>query len=85
MLLKLPEIQATIKAEKRVINKLVISGKIDGIISDNRLGARNKKVPSICVTHQINVLSGSTSFFSSKMHQAYLKKFDRCWVPDFEK
>ena len=85
MFLKLPEIRATIKAEKKVVQALVEKGKIDGIISDNRLGVRSKEVPSVFITHQINVLSGNTSFFSSKMHQKFIKKFDVCWVPDVEK
>lgn len=82
MLLKLPHIQRTISAEKRIVKHLVAEGKIQGIISDNRLGVRNSKIPSVFITHQLNVLTGSTSYFSSKMHQKIIKKFDACWVPD---
>jgi UDP-N-acetylglucosamine transferase subunit ALG13 len=82
LLLKLPQIQKTIASEKKAINKLVSENRIDGIISDNRLGVRSKKVPSAFITHQLNVLSGSTTFFSSKMHQKSIGKFDECWVPD---
>lgn len=84
LFLKLPQIQKTISSEKKMIKKLVAKGKIDGIISDNRLGVYNKKVPSVFITHQLSVLSGSTSFFSSKMHQRIIKKFDACWVPDVD-
>ena len=83
-LLKLPAIQQTITSEKKVIATLVSEGKIDGIISDNRFGVRNKKVPSVFVTHQLNVLSGKTTRVSSKLHQKVIKKFDACWVPDVE-
>lgn len=58
------------------------SRKIDGIISDNRFGIRNSKIPCVFITHQLHVLSGSTSYFSSKIHQKIIKKFDVCWVPD---
>lgn len=81
----LPQIRAAISSEKKIIKQLVKEGRIDGIISDNRLGVRNKKVPSVFMTHQLNVLSGNTSLFSSKVHQGYIKKFDECWVPDVEK
>ncbi len=82
MLLKLPHILKTISAEKKYIEQLVAGSKIDGIISDNRFGARNAAVPSVYITHQLNVLSGNTSFFSSRIHQKIIKKFDGCWVPD---
>lgn len=84
LFLKLPEIRKTMSLEKKLVKKLVSEGKIHGIISDNRLGIHNKKVPSVFITHQLNVLSGNTSYFSSKMHQRIIKKYDACWVPDLE-
>lgn len=79
-----PHILRTIKREKRFIAELVKSEHVAGIISDNRFGVRHKDIPSVYITHQINVLSGKTSWFSSKWHQKVIKKFDECWVPDFE-
>ena len=84
MLFKLPQIQRSITLENKIIEDLVADGKIDGIISDNRYGVRNKKVPSVFITHQLNVLSGKTTFFSSLIQQYQIKKFDACWVPDVE-
>ncbi|MDC7995271.1 glycosyltransferase [Altibacter sp. HG106] len=82
MLLKLPHLRRTIKAERKVIKQLISSEGINGIISDNRLGVRDKRVPSVFITHQLQVLSGSTSFATTKIHQKYIRKFDQCWVPD---
>lgn len=82
MLLQLPKIKNAIAAERQVAEQLVSEGKIHGIISDNRFGVRSSKIPSVFITHQLNVLSGSTSFFSSKVHQRIIRKFDICWVPD---
>jgi uncharacterized protein (TIGR00661 family) len=36
----------------------------------------------VFITHQLNVLSGTTSFFSSKAHRKIIQKYDQCWVPD---
>ena len=69
MLLKLPFIWKPIAAEKKIIAQLVAEGKIQGIISDNRLGARNAAIPSVCITHQVHVLSGNTTYWSSKLHE----------------
>ncbi|MFI2741317.1 glycosyltransferase [Zhouia sp. PK063] len=77
-----PKIMKAVKAEKLLIKQLIEDLKIDGIISDNRLGVRSKTIPSVFITHQLNVLTGNTTWFSSKMHQAIIKKYDECWVPD---
>lgn len=82
ILLELPRIQKVISEEKRIIKKLVLEKKVDGIISDNRFGVYNKNVPCVFITHQLNVLSGTTSLISSKIHQRIIRKFDACWVPD---
>jgi uncharacterized protein (TIGR00661 family) len=84
MLFKLPQIQRSITLENKIIEDLVADEKIDGIISDNRYGVRNKKIPSVFITHQLNVLSGKTTFFSSLIQRYQIKKFDACWIPDVE-
>lgn len=82
LLLQTFHILRTIKAEKKATAQLVRERNISGIISDNRWGVRSPLVPSVFITHQINVLSGSFSYFSSKIHQYFIQKFDECWVPD---
>ncbi|MUU78613.1 glycosyltransferase [Winogradskyella sp. HL2-2] len=77
-----PHLLKTIKKEKKAVFKLIVNEGISGIISDNRFGVRHKSIPSVFITHQLRVLSGSTTWFSSKMHQKIILKFDECWVPD---
>jgi len=77
-----PYLIKTIQKEKKVIEALVETEKIDGIISDNRFGVRHNDIPSVFITHQLRVLSGSTTWLSSKLHQKIISKFDECWVPD---
>ena len=79
---RLPHFYKTRIAEGKVVRELVSQRSIDGIISDGRFGVRNSKVPSVYITHQLNVLTGNTSFLTSKLHQRIIKKFDVCWVPD---
>lgn len=79
-----PKVVKAIRAEHKLVKALVKCKQIDGIISDNRLGAYNKNVPSVFITHQLHVLSGISTWLSSKLHQHYIKKFDVCWVPDRE-
>lgn len=82
MLWDTPKILKAIAAENRQTRQLVECLGICGIISDNRLGVSCKKVPCVFITHQLNVLTGTTTWFSSQVHQRIIKKFDECWVPD---
>ncbi len=77
-----PKVLKAMAKEKKEVKRIVKQHQIHGIISDNRLGAYYKKVPCVFITHQLNVLSGNTTWFSSTMHQRIIKKFDACWVPD---
>ncbi|WP_400076325.1 glycosyltransferase [Winogradskyella sp. R77965] len=77
-----PHLLKTIKREKKLVENLIETQAISGIISDNRFGVRNKTIPSVFITHQLRVLSGSTTWLSSKLHQKMISKFDECWVPD---
>ncbi len=84
MLKDSPKLIKAIKAEKKAIKNIIKNNGINGIISDNRLGVYNKKVPSVFITHQLNVLSGVTTWFSTKIHEKFIKNFNICWVPDTE-
>ena len=83
ILLDAPNILRACKNEKRTVHKIIDKEGISGIISDNRFGVRSNKVPSIYISHQLKVLSGTTSFLSSMLHQNIIKKFDSCWIPDY--
>lgn len=84
LLLRSPKMVKAILNENKIIKKWIKKYSIDGIISDNRLGVFNKKVPSVFITHQLNVMTGSTTWLTSKMHQYIIKKYTECWVPDVE-
>lgn len=84
LLKNLPKMMRAIWKEKKLVKKWVKKYNLDGIISDNRLGVISKKVPSVFITHQLNVMTGSTTWITSLLHQNIIKKYTACWVPDFE-
>ena len=84
MIFSLPKIKKAINAEKKQTEELIEKYDLKGIISDNRLGVRSKKIPSVIISHQLQLFTGSTTFFSTKLHQFYLSKFDEIWIPDTE-
>ncbi len=85
MLWDSPKMLKAIQQEKKETKRLAKELNIDGIISDNRLGVFYKKIPCVFITHQLNVLTGKTTWMSTKLHQNIIKKFDECWVPDTQK
>ncbi|MDD4087663.1 MAG: glycosyltransferase family protein [Bacteroidales bacterium] len=72
--------------DKIFIAKLVKSRKIDLILSDNRFGAWHKKVPSVIITHQLNLkLPPGIRLLNSianMLNHKLIKNFDQCWIPD---
>jgi uncharacterized protein (TIGR00661 family) len=83
LLLQSPKILKAVKEEKQLIAEYIQKNDLVGIISDNRFGARSAEIPSVYITHQVNVLSGIFTFFTSKIHQQIINKFDECWIPDY--
>ncbi|WP_299521932.1 glycosyltransferase [uncultured Lutibacter sp.] len=84
LFLSVPSIILAVIKEKKFVTQIAEKENLAGIISDNRFGALSRKVPSVYITHQLNVLSGKTTFLTSKIHQKIIEKFDECWVPDVE-
>ncbi|MBZ9629963.1 glycosyltransferase [Salegentibacter sp. LM13S] len=77
-----PRLLKIMQRERKVTRGLVEKYKLNGIISDNRPGCRYKHIKCAFITHQFSVLSGNTTYLSSKLHQKYISKFDECWIPD---
>lgn len=84
MLKNLPKIWQAINAERKLVEQRHKQYFFAGIISDNRFGVRVKNIPSVYITHQVRVLSGFTTYFSSLLHKIAISKFTECWIPDYE-
>ncbi len=84
LIMNSPKMVGAILSEKKKTRKIIKDYNIEGIISDNRLGVRNRKVPSVFITHQLTVMTGNTTWLTSKMHQLVIERFDECWVPDVD-
>lgn len=84
---QLPGFFATIRREKRKISQLQKKQHFDVIISDNRYGLYHPDVFSVIVTHQLMLkLPPSMKYLEKwvyKRHMKMLKKYNRCWVPDY--
>ncbi len=81
---QIPRLRKVVLKETQVIDNYINKNNVYGIISDNRFGVRSEKVPSVYITHQLKVLSGITTFFTTQIHQSIIRKYDECWIPDVE-
>lgn len=85
LLRQLPHIQKVIKAEHEWLKQLAQERRIDGIISDNRYGLFHEDIPSVIITHQLQVLTGLGALADrlvQKIHYQYLDRFGATWVAD---
>jgi len=85
ILAQLPHIHRAIGREHDWLNQLAQHRKIDGIISDNRYGLFHRHIPSVILTHQLQVQSGFGNFTDrtiQKIHYKYLNRFGATWVVD---
>lgn len=82
LMAQLPKMIKAIKAEKKQVAQWVLEYQLSGIISDNRLGVYSNSIPSVFITHQLKVLTGTTSWLTTKIHEFYIQKFNECWIPD---
>ncbi len=78
-------ILSAIFKEKYVINSIAEKINANLIVSDNRYGARSKKIRSVLLTHQLNIRLKSSIL--SKLATGFIRhlinKFDEIWIPDF--
>lgn len=85
LLLQMPRVLQSIKREHHWLQEAVRTHHIDGIISDNRYGMHHAQVPSVIMTHQLQVLSGMGNAADNivrRLHYRYLEKFSATWVVD---
>ena len=82
---QLPKFIRTIRIEHEEIESIVWQDGFEVVISDNRFGCWSEKVPSVMITHQLNIqapplLSGIVNF----VNRLQIRKFSTCWVPDWD-
>jgi len=85
--LQLPRLYKVIRDEKGWVGAQHGKHQFDLIISDNRYGFYHKSVPSVFISHQLSPKSGWGNLADRmlrKIHYHFIKRFNRCWVPDAE-
>lgn len=81
---QLPKMWFQVYKEHQHLKKLVKQYQIELVISDNRFGFYHAHVPSIFITHQINIKVPFGGALINFINHYFIKKYTVCWVPDLE-
>ena len=77
-----------IAEEKNWLEKTIVAYNIDGVISDNRYGLYITKIPSVLITHQLNIKTGFGNWVDAVVNKMFLlpllNRFSTIWIPDNE-
>lgn len=87
LLSQIPRLLGVIRKEREWLKQLAAAEKIDGIISDNRYGLYHPDIPSVIITHQLQIQTGMGSFADDLLrsqHYSFLNRFERVWVADMK-
>jgi uncharacterized protein (TIGR00661 family) len=86
ILCQLPKIWNSVRKERKWLQKIAKEHSLDAVISDNRYGLQHPSVPSIFVTHQLQIKGHNKwlETFLLKLNYHYINSYNTCWVPDFE-
>ena len=83
---QLPKFMKAIRQEHIAVSEIVKNERIGLVISDNRYGAWSPAVPSIFLTHQLNIVPPKGGRWIRPLlrliNYQRIKNFSACWVPD---
>lgn len=88
LLIHIPRIVYGIIKEHQQLQKIIQSENINIVISDNRYGLWNKNIFSVFITHQLMIkMPWYLRFMEYPIHKIllrFIRKYDLCWIPDFQ-
>lgn len=71
--------------EQKNVEEIVKQHQIDLVLSDHRYGFKSQKIPSIFITHQVNLPLKWWQFPAQLIHHKWMKSFDGIWIMDDHK
>lgn len=84
---QIPKIIKRIITEHFWLKKIIKQHQIDAVVSDNRYGLFTKNIPSIFITHQIQIQVPQSIVLQklvNTINHFFIRQFTTCWVPDAE-
>jgi uncharacterized protein (TIGR00661 family) len=85
ILLQIPGLIRKIQKEYKWLQAIVQEYNIDAVISDNRYGLYHSYIPTVFITHQLQIKTGIAKWADKLLQKRIYKlvnRFSQCWVPD---
>jgi hypothetical protein len=79
------KILTKVKRENGWLRSFLTHHQVDAVISDNRFGLFAPGIPSIFITHQLQVKTGLGRLADTivlRWNYRQIRRFTTCWVPD---
>ena len=87
MAFSIPKMLKEAQKAHRFLEHIIAEKKIDAVISDNRYELWSEKIPTIFITHQLNILLPHILALGRpivrKLMYDFIKKHNELWIPDF--
>jgi hypothetical protein len=83
--LQLPRMYRAIRHEQQWLQQVVADHQFDAVISDNRFGLYHQHIPTVFLTHQLQIKSPFGKWGEralQKSNYSYINRFAQVWVPD---
>lgn len=88
MLKSIPRMILETRKSNKALHKIIKEYNIDAVISDNRYELYTSKVPTVFVTHQLNIQTSGWQKIGKPIINwtinHFINKFDEIWVPDIK-
>lgn len=68
--------------DQQILKMILSKNSIDALISDNRPSIFHKQIPSVYITHQLQLPKGFGSRLANFIHQKCYARYQQVWVPD---
>ena len=86
MIKSLPEMIRKSKRANEELQKIIAKFNICAVISDNRYELATSKIPTVFITHQLNIQTSGWQTMAkpiiNKLVNHYVGMFDEIWIPD---
>ncbi|MCL6523617.1 MAG: glycosyl transferase family 28 [Thermoflavifilum sp.] len=87
---QIPQMMRTIEDEQKWLQQTFRTYRWDAVISDNRFGLFHPDIPTVIITHQLQILlphwlqlfPGATTALRT-LNYRYIERYTHCWVPDW--
>lgn len=77
-----PRLAAVAAAERRMTRRILKEDDFTAVLSDNRLGCFSPELPSVYLSHQIQLPAGKFSWAATFLHRLYWRRFWALAIPD---